>query len=315
MVSAGDRPRIVALLGPTGSGKTRGTLALAGLVPAGVELVSCDSQAVYRGLEIGTAKPLSVERAAVPHHGLDLVEPWEEFSAASFAAIADHAIEGIPPRGRVPLVVVGTGLWLRALLDGMFEGPGADPTVRAPLEARVAADGPEALHGELAQVDPEAAARIAPRDRVRIVRALEVYVLTGRTISEHHKRDRERPRRYDALLFGVTPPREELHRRVDARARAMFDEGLVEETRRLAADPRAAAKLRTVMGYREALQLIEGSIDREEAIRRTAIEHRHYAKRQLTWFRAVRGVEWLDWPLDPAPLAARIQRFAARSVS
>lgn len=315
MAGATDRPRIVALLGPTGSGKTRLTLALAGLVPSGVELVSCDSQAVYRGLEIGTAKPLAAERAAVPHHGLDLVEPWEEFSAASFAAIADHAIEGVAARGRVPLVVVGTGLWLRALLDGMFEGPGADPLVRGPLEERVATHGPEALHAELAQVDPEAAARIAPKDRVRIVRALEVFVLTGRTISEHHRRDRERPRRYEALLVGVTPPREELHRRVDARARAMFDEGLVEETRRLAAEPRTAEKLRGVMGYREALLLIEGAIDREEAIRRTALEHRRYAKRQLTWFRAVQGVDWLEWPVDPAPLAARIQRFVARSVS
>ncbi len=315
MRTAAERPPIVALVGPTGAGKTKLALALGGLRPGGreVEIVSCDSQAVYRGLEIGTAKPLPEERAALPHHLLDVVEPGGDFSAARFAVLADDAIDGIAARGRLPLVVGGTGLYLRALVDGIFAGPSRDDEVRGALEARIAEVGPEALHRELAQVDPAAAARISPRDPVRIVRALEVFTLTGRPITALHEEERGRPKRYRALVLGVTPPRDELYRRVDARARAMFEGGLVPEAAALAREPATADRLARTMGYREALEVDAGAIGLEEAIARTAQEQRRYAKRQLTWFRALEAVEWLPWPPEPAEAAARITRFLTAS--
>ncbi|HWV37618.1 MAG TPA: tRNA (adenosine(37)-N6)-dimethylallyltransferase MiaA [Vulgatibacter sp.] len=300
------RPRLYAIVGPTASGKTALALEVAARLP--VEIVSCDSQAVYRGLDIGTAKPTAAERAAVPHHLVDVADPADDFSAATYVRLADAAIADIASRGRIPLVVGGTGLYLRSLLRGIFEAPPKDEALRRSLEARAAEEGTQALHRELAAVDPAAAARIAPADRVRIVRALEVHRLTGRTISEHHALHRGGERRYRAAVFGVTPPREELARRVAIRARRMFDEGLAEEAAALARDPRVRARLEGIMGYREALLLAAGKLSREEAIERTRLEQRRYAKRQLTWFRGMREVEWLEWPPSADTIAARIAR-------
>lgn len=297
--------RIAAIVGPTGAGKTELALRVAELI--GAEIVSCDSQAAYRGMDLGTAKPTTAERARVPHHLIDVADPAEELSAARYAELADAAVAGIVARERLPLVVGGTGLWLRALLRGLVPAPGRDPQVRAGLEARLVREGAPALHAELARVDPASAGRIHTTDPVRIVRALEVHAVTGRPLSALHREHGGGGSRYAATVLGITPPRPELAARVEARARAMFDRGIVEETRALARDPGAVRRLEAVMGYREALLLLEGAVDREEAIRRTALAQRRYAKRQLTWFRAMREVVWLPWPPDPDEAARRLR--------
>lgn len=299
-------PFLPAIVGPTASGKTALALAVAERLP--VEIVSCDSQAIYRGLDVGTAKPSAGERARVPHHLIDVVDPGEDFSAARFVEEAEAAIAAIRGRGRVPLLVGGTGLYLRSLLRGIFEAPPKDEALRRALEARAAAEGPEVLHRELARVDPETAARLPPADVLRVVRALEVHALTGVPLSAHHRSHERTPPRHRALVLGITPPRDELYRRVEARAEAMYDAGLAEEAVRVAArGPAARAQLERLMGYRDALALAEGRIDRAEAIARTKLAQRRYAKRQLTWFRAMPEVEWLPWPPDPDAVAARIE--------
>ena len=301
---AAEGPVLPAIVGPTASGKTALALAVADRLP--VEIVSCDSQAIYRGLDIGTAKPSPEERARVPHHLVDVVEPAEDFSAARFAEEAEVAIAQIRARGRIPLLVGGTGLYLRSLLRGIFEAPPKDEALRRTLEARAAAEGPAALHAELAQVDPETAARLPPNDVLRVVRALEVHALTGKPLSQHHREHEAQRPRHRALVLGVTPPREELYRRVDLRAEQMFREGLQAEAVREAEKPGARAKLEKLMGYREALLLDAGAISYEAALERTRLEQRRYAKRQLTWFKAMPEVEWLPFPPDVDAVAARI---------
>ncbi len=308
---AATLPAVAALVGPTASGKTDLALAIVRHLP--VEAIACDSQTVYRGLDLGTAKPTEAERAALPHHLLDVAEPWEDFSAARYAELADRAIADVAATGKLPLLVGGSGLYLRAVLEGVFAAPPKDPALRAELERHAAAIGPEAIHRELTEVDPATAARLPPNDLVRIVRALEVHRLTGRPISWHHERDRGRPPRYRSRVLVVAPDRDELERRVRRRAEAMFDAGLVEEAVRLAADPRTRARLERVMGYREALLFAGGAIDRDEAIRRTALEQRRYAKRQLTWFRALPAATWLPWPPDPRAAAVELAAFFERA--
>lgn len=300
-----------AIVGPTGSGKSALALEVAERLP-GVEIVSCDSQAIYRGLDIGTAKPTAEERARVPHHLIDVVDPAEEFSAARFVEEAEAAIADIRGRGGTPLLVGGTGLYLRSLLRGIFEAPPKDEKLRRRLEERARTEGPDALHAELARVDPETASRLPPTDILRVVRALEVHALTGKPLSAHHREHESMPPRHRALVLGLTPPREELYRRIDGRAESMFRAGLVDEAVRVAAEPGARARLERLMGYREALLLAEGAISREEALERTRREQRRYAKRQLTWFRAMPEVEWLPWPPDPAAVAARIAAAVGR---
>lgn len=301
-VMSDEAPLWVAIVGPTGSGKSQLALELAKHVA--LEVVSCDSQAIYRGLDIGTAKPSGEERASLPHHLVDVAEPWEDFSAARYAELADQAIAAIRGRGKLPLVVGGTGLYLRALLYGIADAPPKDPLLRRALEQRAVVEA-GAMHRELAEVDAEAAARIEPADHVRIVRALEVYRLTGKPMSWHHRRHAKRPR-YRARIFGWSPSREELYRRIEGRAVRMFEQGLVEETGALAEDPRIVPRLRRVMGYREALAYLEGHLTLDEAIERVAREQRRYAKRQLTWFRAMDEVEWLPWGEEAGAVAAQI---------
>ena len=293
-----------AIVGPTASGKTALALALADRLP--IEIVSCDSQAIYRGLDIGTAKPTAEERARVPHHLIDVVGLAEEFSAARFVEEAEAAIAAIRARGRIPLLVGGTGLYLRSLLRGIFEAPPKDEALRRALEERATREGPAALHAELAHVDPETAARLPPADVLRVVRALEVHALTGKPLSQHHREHEAQPPRHRSLVLGVTPPREELSRRVELRAELMYRAGLQDEAVREAQRPGAREKLERIMGYREALLLAEGAISYEEALARTRIEQRRYAKRQLTWFKAMPEVEWLPFPPDPDAVAARI---------
>ncbi|MFT3915910.1 MAG: tRNA (adenosine(37)-N6)-dimethylallyltransferase MiaA [Anaeromyxobacteraceae bacterium] len=295
--------RLVAIAGPTASGKTALAIALARRLDG--ELLNADSQAVYRGLEVGTAKPDAAERAAAPHHLLDLVERGEGMDAARWASLADAAIAEIAARGHLPIVVGGTGLYLRALLHGVVAAPGRDPALRARLEAEAAALGRPALHARLAAVDPAAAARIGPNDLVRIVRALEIAA-GGRTQSELHAAHGFEAVRYDAAILALDPPRDELHRRIDARVVAMFDRGLLDEARALDARFGESLPPKLPIGYAEAVAVVRGELDRAEAIRRVQAAHRRYAKRQLTWLRGERGVEWIAPPYDADALARRV---------
>src|SRR5512140_3551971 len=217
-------PRIVVVAGPTASGKTALAIALAQRL--GGEVVSADSQQIYRGLDVGTAKPTRAERASVPHHLLDVADPGETWDAARFVRLADEAITGIVARRALPLLVGGTGLYIRTLLHGLAEAPARDPGLRAELEAEAARLGRPALHARLAGVDPEAAARIRPNDLVRIIRALEIAA-SGTTQTELFRAHAFAPERYQATLLALAPPREELHQRIDARVEAMFRGGIL----------------------------------------------------------------------------------------
>jgi tRNA dimethylallyltransferase len=297
--------RIAVIAGPTASGKTALAVALARRL--GGEIVNADSQQVYRGLDVGTAKPTAEERAAAPHHLLDVVEPGEGMDAARFVALADAAVAEVAGRGRVPVVAGGTGLYLRALLHGVADAPGRDPALRARLEDEAARLGRPALHARLAAIDPDAAARIRPNDLVRVVRALEI-VAGGRRPSELHAAHAFREDRYDAVVVALDPPRDELHARIDARVRAMFEGGLLAEAEALAARlGAAAAEARLPIGYAEAIACLRGELAREEAIRRVQVAHRRYARRQVIWLRRERGVEWLRPPVDVEALARRVE--------
>jgi tRNA dimethylallyltransferase len=295
--------RLCVVAGPTASGKTALAIALARRV--GGEIVNADSQQVYRGLDVGTAKPSAEERAAAPHHLLDVVEPGEGMDAVRFAALADAAIADIAARGRVPIVAGGTGLYLRALLHGVVEAPGRDPALRARLEEEAARLGRPALHARLAEVDPATAARIRPNDLVRIVRALEIAA-GGKLPSALHAEHAFQAERYDALLVALDPPRAELHARIDARVREMFAGGLLDEARALRGRLAGAPLPRLPIGYPEAIACLEGTIPFAEAVRRVQVAHRRYARRQVVWLRAERGVEWLAPPVDVETLARRV---------
>ena len=298
---------IVVLAGPTGAGKTALGVELAGRV--GGEIVNADSQQLYRGLDVGTAKPTAAERAAVPHHLLDVVEPGEVMDAARFVALADQAIAAIAARGRLPLVVGGTGLYLRALLHGLVAAPGRDPELRARLEAEAAALGRPALHARLAGIDPEAAARIRSNDLVRVVRALEIAA-GGQTQTALHAAHAFQPERHRALFLALAPP-PQLRGRLDARVEAMFGGGLLDEARQL--DRRFGAGLprRLPIGYPEAVEVVRGELSLGEAIRRVQAAHRQYARRQVTWLRREPGAEWLEPPVDADVLARRVNAWRA----
>lgn len=291
---------VAVIAGPTASGKTRLAIDLA--LRAGGEVVSADSQQIYRGLDVGTAKPTPAERAEVPHHLLDLVEPGEGMDAARWCVLADAAIAEVAGRGRLPVVVGGTGLYLRALLHGVVEAPGRDRALRARLEADAARLGRAALHRRLAEADPEAAARIRPNDLVRVVRALEIAA-GGRTQSALFAAHRFAEDRYAARIWSLDPPRAELHRRIDARVEAMFAGGILDEARALHARFRAAPPPKLPIGYAEAMACIRGEIPLAEAVRRVQVAHRRYARRQVIWLRREKGVAWLAPPVDVEALA------------
>jgi tRNA dimethylallyltransferase len=296
--------RILVIAGPTASGKTALAVALARRL--GGEIVNADSQQVYRGLDVGTAKPTAAERAAVPHHLVDVVAPGEGMDAARFAALADAAIAGIAARGRLPVVAGGTGLYLRAVLHGVVQAPGRDPALRARLEEEALRLGRAALHARLREVDAEAAARIRPNDLVRIVRALEIAA-GGRRPSDLHAAHAFREDRYEATILALDPPRPELHARIDARVREMFRGGILDEARALLARFGGAPPARLPIGYAEATACVRGELAEEEAILRVQVAHRRYARRQIMWLRKERGVEWVRPPYDPDALARRVE--------
>jgi tRNA dimethylallyltransferase len=278
------------LSGPTASGKSSLAIPLARRL--GAEIVSVDSMAVYRGLDVGTAKPTPEQREAVPHHLLDVVEAGEAYSVARWLTDAAEALAGCRARGRAILFVGGTPLYLRALRDGLAPLPPADPAIRAALAAEAGRLGPESLHARLATIDPAAAARIHPRDAKRTIRALEVAEMTGRPLSEAFAPAPDPI--FERRLLIVDRPRTALYRRIDLRVGEMFSAGIIAETRAALATPGGIGPTaRQAAGYAEALDLIEGRINRAEAIRRTQQRTRQLAKRQLTWLRSFTGATWI----------------------
>jgi tRNA dimethylallyltransferase len=290
-------PPLRIIAGPTGSGKSALAVALAQRL--GAEIVGADSQQVYRHFDVGTAKPSAAQTSAVAHHLVSEVDPLEPFSAARYQSMADAAIADIHSRGKQVVIVGGTGLYLRVLLHGVVTAPGSDQALRDELEKNDDAT----LHARLVEVDPISAARLPPRDRVRIIRALEIQLLSGRTASEHRADHAFAPDRYPFRLWVLNPPREQLYAAINARARAMFEAGLLDEVKRLVARGyREAAAMRSV-GYVEALAVIEGRLTLEEAIDEVAQRTRHYAKRQLTWFKKEPGARFVSPPYDVTSLA------------
>jgi tRNA dimethylallyltransferase len=303
-------PPLVVLCGPTAAGKTAAALELARYCE--LEVVSADSRQVYRLMDIGTAKPTREERGLVPHHLLDVVWPDEIFDAARYAILAAEAIDGVLARGRLPVLVGGTGLYIRALTEGLVATPGADPVVRQRLEAQADAEGGAFLHRRLAEVDPAAAALLHPNDRVRVVRALEVFELTGRRLSDWQQDHGFRERPYRLLKIALAPPRTELYRRIDARAAAMLAGGLIEETAALlAAGYSPHLKALQTIGYREAVRLLAGECTRDQALADLQQATRRYAKRQLTWFRADSEMIWVDSAANFDNIQMLIDQFHA----
>lgn len=284
MTGIPDRPaaRIVVVCGPTASGKSE--LAAAMAEALGGEVIGADSRQVYRHLEIGTAKPSAELRRRVAHHLLDVVDPDQRFDAADWRDLADAAIRNISERGRHAIVCGGTGLYLRSLLRGLVEGPSASAALRSSLEAEER-ERSGSLHRRLAVVDPAAAQRIHPNDRVRVIRALEVYELTGEALSVRHGRHALGENRYDALVLEVQRPVAELEVRIKERAHAMVDSGLVEEVRRLGQRFDLEAKAFTAIGYREARECVLGRMAHADVAPAVARSTQAYAKRQRTWLR------------------------------
>jgi tRNA dimethylallyltransferase len=283
-------PRVVAIVGPTASGKTRVAIDLAR--QTGAEIVSVDSMLLYRGLDVGTAKPTLEEREGVPHHMIDVADPDDPYDARRYAAEASAAIAAIHARGRPAVLAGGTGLYLRALLYGLAAAPGADPALRAELRALAEREGRAAVHARLAAVDPAAARRISPNDMVRMERALEAAA-QGLKLSELQAGHGFEPARYDALHVALDLPAAEHAARVEARTGRMFEGGFVEEVRGLV--ERYGPDLRALgaVGYRQVMEMIQKNMSLSEAMEAVNRATRRYAKRQRTWFRSEPGVEWV----------------------
>ena len=281
-------------MGPTASGKSALAARLADHLP--VEIVSVDSAQVYRGMDIGTAKPSAAERRAVPHHLIDILDPTESYSAAQFCADALKLIREISARGRTPLLVGGTMLYFKALREGLSDLPDSDPTVRAQIDAEAAERGWPALHAQLAKIDAPTAARLKPTDAQRIQRALEIYRVTGKPMSKLLGRKKSAPPFRLVELALAPSDRSELHRRIEARFDAMLERGLVEEVRTLRKryTLRPALPSMRCVGYRQAWQYLEGEIGRKELRDRAVAATRQLAKRQLTWLRAMETVRSFD---------------------
>jgi tRNA dimethylallyltransferase len=298
------------LSGATATGKTAVGIALAQQI--GAEVISLDSMTVYRGMDIGTAKPSPDERATVPHHLIDIVEPSVEYSVAQYVDAAAVTVADIRSRGKEPLFVGGTPLYLKSLLRGLFDGPPADWQMRNEIEAELAQVGQPALYERLTQIDPVAASHIHPRDTRRLIRALEVYRATGEPISHQQLQFEEGRLAEECRVFVLRRPREELHRRIEERVRAMVGAGLVDEVRQLTSVGELGRTARQAVGYREALAYLAGEYDHDEMVARIIYRTRRFAKRQGTWFRSLSECRFIDiaGEVNAEAVAARIAEAA-----
>ena len=309
MAPPSDEPLLVLLLGPTGSGKTALSIDLARQF--GGEILSCDSVAVYRGMELGTAKPTAEQRAQAPHHLLDLVDPSEAMTAGDWARAARLAAREIAGRGRLPIVTGGTGLYLRALTEGLAPLPARCPVLRARLRQAAQSRRAGYLHRLLLRLDPEAAGRVHANDEPKLIRALEVALLGGAPIS-HAGRDPLQG--FRLLRLGLDPPRALLYDRLNRRAAAMFAAGLVPETVALQQQYGAGAQALGALGYREAARVLDGSLTEAEAVAAAQQGHRNYAKRQMTWFRREPEVVWLQGFGDAGEMAGKAAGLVAEAL-
>ncbi len=300
-----SNPLLAVILGPTASGKTALSLSLAERLHG--EIVSCDSVAVYRHFEIGTAKPSPEERRRVPHHLIDVAEPTEAFTSGDYSRLARQAVRDIHSRGGLPIVVGGTGLYLRALLEGLFTGPARSEDLRTKLRKRVDKRGPIYLHKLLRKLDPAAAKAIHANDVPKVIRAIEVTLSARTPITELWQEGREPLRGFNIVRIGLNPDREALYASINQRAGTMFSAGLVEETRRL--NERYGEKARPLLslGYKQALQHLRGELSLPEAIAAAQQGHRNFAKRQMTWFRREPHVHWFAGFGSDPEIKAQVQ--------
>ena len=293
---SGNPHPIVIVVGTTCSGKTTFGVALARRFReegVSLEIVGADARQIYRGIGVGTAKPGLDERGGVPHHMMDVADLGETYSAARYADEAILCIEEIHRKGAYPLVVGGSGLYIRALVEGFFDGPEAQPEIRKRLEAEASRQGHAAMHERLAAVDPETAAKLHPNDLRRVVRALEVYEATGRPVSRL-RAEQKAPRFASPLYIGLRYPPSVLAERVERRVRRMLSDGMLDEVAMLAEKNLTDARVFEGLGFQESLALRRGQMAEEEAVREISRLHRNYAKRQRTWFRKLEGVNWYD---------------------
>ena len=300
------RPPVAVLVGPTAVGKTRVALALASRL--GGEIINADSLQIYREMDIGSAKPTPAERALVPHHLLDLVYPDEPFDAARYCREGRSVLAELARRGVLPLVVGGTGFYIKALLHGLFDDGAPDPQIRGRLAGDLASLGLPVLYDRLAALDPATAQRLHPHDTYRILRALEVSLAAGRPISRLFSGHGFKDSPCRVLKIGLFLPREELYRRIEARVQAMLDEGWLDETRSLLERYGPEPKPLKALGYRQLIAYLEGRSTYEDAVERIKIDTRHYAKRQLTWFGRDEAIHWLH-PEEIPRMAAMLEEF------
>ena len=304
---------LVVLVGPTASGKTSLALKLAEQFDG--EIVSCDAVAVYRGLDVGSAKPTAAERERVTHHAIDILNPDEPSTAGDYARVARIALAGIKARGRLPIVTGGTGLYLRALMEGLAPAPPRDEELRERLRERAAQHGPEYLHRLLKRVDPVAAAAIHPNDVPKVIRSVEMTLAARQPQSEQWQAGRDRLQGFRVLQMGLNPPREALYERINERAARMFDEGLLEETTTARERYGDACRALGSLGYAQAVAVLRGEATRAEAIASAQQGHRNYAKRQMTWFRRDKQIAWLVGFGDDADVQARAAELVKRHVT
>ena len=283
-------PLLVVILGPTASGKTALSLALAKKFDG--EIVNCDSVAMYREFDIGTAKPSPAERAQVPHHLFDSVDPSDDITAGEYARQARRILEDIESRGHVPIVVGGTGLYLRALLEGLFPGPQRSEELRQRLRRHAAQRAPQYLHKLLSRLDQATAEKIHPHDTPKLIRAIEVCLASRQKMSELWQRGRDRLVGFRILRFGLDPSRAALYRRINQRAEQMLSGDLIEETRKLVEKYGMSARPFASLGYKQAAEFLRGDLTSEQTFPTIQQAHRNYAKRQMTWFRREPEVTW-----------------------
>jgi len=304
------RPSLTIICGPTAVGKTKLALELAEFFDG--EIISADSRQVYRLMDIGTAKPSPEEQQRVCHHLIDVVWPNEEFNAARYVALAGAAIQKTRRHHKRPFLVGGTGLYIKALTEGLLDAPGADPELRKRLHDKAEQEGSEILHAELARFDPVSAARLHPNDLIRIVRALEVFHQSGRPLSELQNEHGFNAGRYRTLKIGLTCERDILYDRIDRRSEAMFQNGLLEEAERiLQAGYDPGLKIFRTIGYRQAFALLRGEISPEGAVEDLKRCTRRYAKQQVTWFRKDKSIIWLESSSDFVTIQKLIEDFHA----